>query len=129
MKRSPEMPLVLDRVDGSGEETGSWVVNNATCMQITERSAIFRANLLQSAEGEPLDVVLKFDPTSLREEDFLREAGAYGTGAKVLQGTVIPVYYGCFSANVNRRWVTCLVLHYAGEPMKTAFQYADWDFK
>lgn len=122
IKQEPDRPLVLYRV-GSHEETGSWVANGATCLRMAHRSSVFRATL-HSGEVD-IDVVLKIDTSGDREDAFLREGGVYDSGAKELQGDVVPMFYGCFSAEINRKYITCLVLQYRGEPMSEPLEVAD----
>ncbi|KAJ7932717.1 hypothetical protein B0H13DRAFT_1503247, partial [Mycena leptocephala] len=80
-------------------------------------SSIFRAEICRGND-QPLDVALKIDPTGKREEDFIREAVQYETGAKELQGIVFPHFHGCFQAEIGPTRVTCLVTEYCGEPME-----------
>lgn len=129
MRRQRNVPLVLQRIDGSEDQSlEAWVVNEVECMRFHQRSAIFRANLKGHSDGE-LSIVLKMDPTGLREDEFLREAGAYGSGAKLLQGSIIPRYYGCFVADTGRQFVTCMVLEDCGKSLTAPFLDLDWDIK
>ncbi|KAJ7915539.1 hypothetical protein B0H13DRAFT_1610334 [Mycena leptocephala] len=90
-------------------------------------SSIFRADICRGND-QPLDVALKIDPTGKREEDFIREAIQYETGAKELQGIIFPHFHGCFQAEIGPTRVTCLVTEYCGEPMEQSLDVIDNPF-
>ncbi|KAJ7678682.1 hypothetical protein B0H17DRAFT_894412, partial [Mycena rosella] len=72
--------------------------------------------------------VLKVDPTGEREAAYKNELKAYETNGKELQGTVLPIFYGCYRAQVGSRMVTCLATEYCGEPMTEPLYAVDNPF-
>jgi hypothetical protein len=128
MKRPPG-PLILDRVllfenDPDPEIEEPWSVDTVEFIQMNRRSSVFRAQLLRP-DQPPVRVVLKIDPTGLREKDVLNEARAYETGAKALQGDIVPLFYGTFQTDVENVVVTCAIVQDCGERMDCALHAAD----
>ncbi|KAH9950918.1 hypothetical protein B0H21DRAFT_408525 [Amylocystis lapponica] len=64
--------------------------------------------------GAPVEVALKW-VTGRDEVNALKwEAGFYENDLKLLQGTVVPHFYGMFQANINGVDVGCLALEWCG---------------
>lgn len=128
MNRPLNYPLVLDAAVLENAESfpvpgDSWSVDEVQLIA-SGRSSVYRANL-RLGHGEPLATVLKIDPTGNREADFLREAVEYQTRAKELQDSIVPLFYGCFQAQVGPITVTCLAIQYCGERMTETLDKVD----
>jgi hypothetical protein len=104
-----------------------WAVSEVKLIRMGTTSSIFRAEICRGND-QPLDVALKIDPTGKWEEDFIREAVQYETGAKELQGIIFPHFHGCFQAEIGPTRVTCLVTEYCGEPMEQSLDVIDNPF-
>ncbi|KAJ7233906.1 hypothetical protein C8J57DRAFT_1090135 [Mycena rebaudengoi] len=131
MERPPG-PLVFDRVflfagEPEPDTEDPWSIDSARLIQINERSSVFRAELIRPNQ-QPEKVVLKIDPTGRREAEFITEAAAYETGAKELQGDLVPLFYGTFQTDIGNVVVTCTIIQYCGEPMEYALRDSDPDF-
>ncbi|KAJ6625357.1 hypothetical protein B0H10DRAFT_2003130 [Mycena sp. CBHHK59/15] len=109
-------------------ETDPWRVEAVELLRMSDRSSVFRATILRKI-GDPLDAVLKLDHTAKREEAFYREAAAYETCAKNLQGSVVPFFYGLFSVEIGTKTVSCLVTQYCGSPLERDLYHTDHAFK
>ncbi|KAJ7502494.1 hypothetical protein B0H11DRAFT_1712691 [Mycena galericulata] len=117
MKRQHGLPLTLQLVDDPGYEEEEWIVKNVERIRLDTLSFVFRATIYRP-DNLPLDAVLKLDPTGERQEAFLKEAQAYQTIGQKLQGSILPVFYGCFHAQVGATMVTCVAIEFCGEPLE-----------
>jgi hypothetical protein len=131
MERPPG-PLVFDRVflfagEPEPDTEDPWSIDSARLIQNNERSSVFRAELIRPNQ-QPEKVVLKIDPTGRREAEFITEAAAYETGAKELQGDIVPLFYGTFQTDIGNVVVTCTIIEYCGEPMEYALRDSDPGF-
>ncbi|KAJ7502464.1 hypothetical protein B0H11DRAFT_2223377 [Mycena galericulata] len=127
MKRQRGLPLTLQLVGDPGYEEEEWIVKNVERIRITALSFVSRATIYRP-DNLPLDAVLKLDPTGERQEAFMKEAQTYQTIGQKLQGSILPVFYGCFQAQVGATMVTCVATEYCGEPMEQALHEIDNPF-
>ncbi|KAJ7090939.1 hypothetical protein B0H15DRAFT_250044 [Mycena belliarum] len=127
MKRAPGA-LVLERVYDYEPPVAEeeWTVNAVETIQTGPRFCVFRAQIIRS-DGDALDAVLKIDPTGECEAACKNELKVYQTKGKVLQGTALPEFYGCFQVRIGAAMVTCLAMEYCGEPLKKDFDELDSD--
>ncbi|KAJ7090943.1 hypothetical protein B0H15DRAFT_948694 [Mycena belliarum] len=127
MKREPGA-LVLKRVFDFEPQVREeeWTVNDVEAIQEGTRFWVFRAQIIRPA-GVALDAVLKIDPTGECEAACKNELKVYQTKGKVLQGTALPIFYGCFQVRIGEAMVTCLAMEHCGEPLKKNFDELDAD--
>ncbi|KAJ6560385.1 hypothetical protein B0H19DRAFT_115152 [Mycena capillaripes] len=127
MKRQPgalALQRVVDFEDKPNEE--SWTIKEARVIHIGDGPSVFRTEI--HGTWDTLDAILKFDATGERQEALMNEAKAYQTKGKPLQGTVLPLFFGCFQTRIGAKIVTCLVTEYCGEPMKQPLHEVDNPF-
>ncbi|KAJ7090935.1 hypothetical protein B0H15DRAFT_884280 [Mycena belliarum] len=127
MKREPGA-LALKRVFDFEPQVREeeWTVNDVEAIQEGTRFWVFRAQIIRPA-GVALDAILKIDPTGECEAACKNELKVYQTKGKVLQGTALPKFYGCFQVRIGAAMVTCLAMEYCGEPLKKNFDELDAD--
>ncbi|KAJ7665701.1 hypothetical protein B0H17DRAFT_284365 [Mycena rosella] len=114
--------LLFEDQNESEIDDDPYTVTEATLIKIDDRSAVYRARLrrhprVDRIDKDALDVVIKIDPTGKRAYDLFREAIAYETTAKKLQGTIVPVFYGVFYTQINDSIILCLVTQFCGMPI------------
>ncbi|KAF8057498.1 hypothetical protein FPV67DRAFT_1430157 [Lyophyllum atratum] len=85
----------------------------------TDHSVVYRACLGDELEA----VVLKFSVDDESIADLRREATAYTSVLKDLQGSVIPSFYGIYHGTCSHGIdVSCIVLQDCGDSIKTKFR-------
>ncbi|KAF8063226.1 hypothetical protein FPV67DRAFT_233631 [Lyophyllum atratum] len=90
-----------------------------TMIHATDHSVVYRACLGDELEA----VVLKFSVDDDSIADLRREAIAYTSNLKDLQGSVIPSFYGIYHGRCSHgRDVSCIVLQDCGDSIKTEFR-------
>ncbi|KAJ7233907.1 hypothetical protein C8J57DRAFT_1480128 [Mycena rebaudengoi] len=92
-------------------------VNDATLIRTKVECSTFRAQLVRPV-----------DHMGERAEEFLDEVEAYETGAKTLQGDIVPFFDGMFQTNIGSALVTCLITQYCGDSMADALYDSDRGF-
>lgn len=118
------LPLILERVSFDRSPLcGSWRVKDATLIRRNARSLILRGTVESGQES--FKAVLKLDPTCKRENALLFEAAAYELSLTELQGSIVPVFYGCFQATLGQGRITCLVMEDCGEVMQDSLADVD----
>lgn len=69
---------------------------------------------LRGTPISPMQVAVKWVRGRQAVERLCREAGFYQNELRHLQGTVVPIFHGCYTANIEGVDVGCLILEWCG---------------
>lgn len=120
---NPPNPFVLQRVVQVGcpppPASLEYSIEDVTEIHHGEHTLVYRA-ILQNADREVLNkVVLKTDVNARypRAAAFRKEAQRYERDLSLLQGTLVPRFYGLFEAMMYDKRVSVLVIEDCGESL------------
>lgn len=123
LQRSLQLPRYDNR---TRRDENAISVECSRLIQSDDRFQIFEGSLAMSANPtSSARVVCKLSFTKKGMDNLAQEDSIYDA-LKNLQGKVIPRCYGYFE---NLEIAGCLVLEYAGEPLRRSFEYLSGDLK